>query len=219
MNVQRTCAVAALIAGVLASGCESRGGNTRWMTRDAGSAQPVTLAVVNARVWTGDSARPWAEAFAVRGERIATVGSSAAVRKIAGNARVIDAAGRMVVPGFIDSHVHFIDGGFGLSSVQLRDAKSPAEFIAHQGVRGVPRRPGRGSPAATGTTSSGAGSCRGTTGSTPSRRTIPSGSIGSTGTCRSRTRRRCARPRSPARRAMWPAERSSATRAVSRPVS
>jgi predicted amidohydrolase YtcJ len=36
----------------------------------------------------------------------------------------------MVVPGFIDSHVHFIDGGFGLSSVQLRDAKTPAEFIA-----------------------------------------------------------------------------------------
>jgi len=129
MNALRICAVAALISGVVA-GCESRGGSASVDDKGAASGEPVTLAVVNARVWTGDSARPWAEAFAVRGERIATVGSSAAVRKVTGTARVIDAAGRMVVPGFIDSHVHFIDGGFGLSSVQLRDAKTPAEFIA-----------------------------------------------------------------------------------------
>jgi predicted amidohydrolase YtcJ len=52
------------------------------------------------------------------------------VRKMAGNARVIDARGQMLVPGFTDAHVHFIDGGFRLASVQLRDAKTPAEFTA-----------------------------------------------------------------------------------------
>jgi predicted amidohydrolase YtcJ len=90
---------------------------------------PVTLAVVNARVWTGDPRRPWADGVAVRGDRLAAVGSSAEIRKLAsGGARVVDARGAMLVPGFIDAHVHFIDGGFRLASVQLRDAATPEEF-------------------------------------------------------------------------------------------
>jgi predicted amidohydrolase YtcJ len=92
---------------------------------------PITIAVVNARAWTGDPRRPWTDAIAVSADRIAAVGSSAEVRKLAGrDARVIDARGMMLVPGFIDSHIHFIDGGFGLASVQLRDAETPSEFIA-----------------------------------------------------------------------------------------
>ena len=97
--------------------------------RGAGGA-PVTLAVVNARVWTGDPRRPWADAVAAAGERIVAVGSSAAVRKMApAGARVVDARGAMLVPGFVDAHVHFVDGGFRLASVQLRDARTPAEFV------------------------------------------------------------------------------------------
>src|SRR5262245_42961941 len=84
----------------------------------------ATLAIVNARVWTGDSARPWAEAVAINGDTIVAVGSSAEVRKL-NAARVVDAKGAMVTPGFIDAHVHFVAGGFRLSSVQLRDAKTP----------------------------------------------------------------------------------------------
>ena len=89
----------------------------------------LALAIVNARVWTGDARRPWADAVLVRGERIETVGSSAEVKKRAGSARVLDARGMMVVPGFVDAHVHLLDGGLALSSVQLRDARTKAEFI------------------------------------------------------------------------------------------
>jgi predicted amidohydrolase YtcJ len=92
---------------------------------------PVSsFAIVNARVWTGDPRRPWADAVLVHGDRIEVVGSSAEVRKRASaETKVVDARGMMVTPGFIDSHVHFFDGGFALSSVKLRDAKTKAEFI------------------------------------------------------------------------------------------
>ena len=89
-----------------------------------------TLAIVNARIWTGDPRRPWVDAIAASADRLVAVGSSAEVRKLAtASTRIIDAHGMMVVPGFIDSHVHFLDGGFGLASVQLRDARTPQEFV------------------------------------------------------------------------------------------
>jgi hypothetical protein len=93
-------------------------------------ASRVSLAVVNARVWTGDRAAPWAEAIAVDGENIAALGTTADIRARADGAAVVDAGGRLVVPGFIDSHVHFLDGGFRLASVQLRDAKTRDEFVS-----------------------------------------------------------------------------------------
>jgi predicted amidohydrolase YtcJ len=90
----------------------------------------AALAIVNARVWTGDPRRPWADAVLVRGDRIEAVGSSAEVRKRTDKAtRVVDAGGSMLTPGFIDSHVHFLDGGFALSSVHLRDGRTKEAFI------------------------------------------------------------------------------------------
>ena len=88
------------------------------------------VALVNARVWTGDAKAPWADALIVAGDTIERVGTDAEIRASAGDARIADLGGRMVVPGFIDSHVHFIDGGFRLASVQLRDAASKEVFVS-----------------------------------------------------------------------------------------
>ncbi len=100
----------------------------------APSESPVTLAIVNARVWTGDPANPSAEAVAVAGDRIAAVGTTADIRAMAGAAEIVDAQGLFLVPGFIDTHVHFLEGGSRLASVQLRDAKTREEFVARIGA-------------------------------------------------------------------------------------
>jgi predicted amidohydrolase YtcJ len=73
----------------------------------AGQQAPVDLVVVNAKVLTVDPKNTLAEAVAIRGNTFAAVGTTAAIRKMAGReTRVIDAGGRTVVPGFIESHVH-----------------------------------------------------------------------------------------------------------------
>ncbi len=83
---------------------------------------------VNARVWTADSARPSAQAFAVLGDRLVAIGSDAEVRAIAGpNTAVVDLGGRRVVPGFNDAHWHFrssrgadLDGAVSIKEIQKR---------------------------------------------------------------------------------------------------
>jgi len=85
--------------------------------------------ITNATVHTMDTRQPTAQAVAILGNRIVAVGSNEDVRKVAGaRTRVIDAGGKLVLPGFNDAHVHFLSGGFQLSSVDLRDANSAEEF-------------------------------------------------------------------------------------------
>jgi predicted amidohydrolase YtcJ len=90
---------------------------------------PADLVVVNAHVWTVDDARPEAQAVAVRGERIVLVGGDEEVRRLAGpRTRVIDARGRLLLPGFQDDHAHFLDGGEQVGQLDLKDASTPEEF-------------------------------------------------------------------------------------------
>ena len=106
-------------------------------------AAPAADLVVFGKVWTGDSAAPLAQAVATRGDTVVAVGDSATIAKLVGPAtRVLANPGGLVVPGFMDDHVHFLDGGFQLASVDLRDAESPEEFTRRLQAFAAERQPG-----------------------------------------------------------------------------
>jgi predicted amidohydrolase YtcJ len=89
----------------------------------------ATLIITNAVVYTVDKQHPRAEAVAVMGDRIVAVGSRAEIDLWRGpETKVIDAGHKLVLPGFNDAHVHFIQGGAQLDQVELTDAASPEEF-------------------------------------------------------------------------------------------
>jgi predicted amidohydrolase YtcJ len=74
----------------------------------SGQQAPADLILLNGKVFTADSAKPYAEAVAIRGERIIAVGTSAEIEKLAAaKTRRIDLQGRVVTPGFNDAHIHF----------------------------------------------------------------------------------------------------------------
>jgi hypothetical protein len=92
------------------------------------------LVILNASIHTMDEALPTAGAVAVLGSRIAAIGATAEIRALAGpRTRVIDAGGKLVLPGFNDAHVHFLMGGFSLANVDLRDASSTQELARRLG--------------------------------------------------------------------------------------
>ncbi|MDM8002911.1 MAG: amidohydrolase, partial [Bacteroidota bacterium] len=116
--MNKTLSLAAVIPVMIAAACNS-------------STQTSDMIITNARIWTGDEAQPYAEAMAVSGDTIAAIGSSREVMKFkSGTDTIIDMGGRFVVPGFIDSHIHMLQGGENLASVQLRDADTPELFIS-----------------------------------------------------------------------------------------
>jgi hypothetical protein len=92
---------------------------------------PAELVVRNARVWTADPGQPWAEAVAVAKGRLSFVGSASEVGALIGEGtKVVDAGGRLMAPGFNDSHVHLMSGALALDLVDLIEEQSLAAVQA-----------------------------------------------------------------------------------------
>ncbi|MBX2943449.1 MAG: amidohydrolase [Cyclobacteriaceae bacterium] len=90
---------------------------------------PADLIVTNAKIYTVDEANPMVEAIAVRDGKIVGLGTSSEIEKLKGDkTKVIDAAGKLVLPGFVDSHIHAFWGGQRLTEVDLNRSKTIEEL-------------------------------------------------------------------------------------------
>jgi hypothetical protein len=111
------------------------------------------LILLHGKIWTGESsarsgAKPaparFAEAVAMLDGRILAVGGDQQIRAYAGpNTQVVDLEGRLAVPGFIDGHVHFINGGFQLRQIDLKNTRSEEEFTRRIAEKAKTLAPGR----------------------------------------------------------------------------
>ena len=93
------------------------------------ATKPADIIVIHGRIYTENPKRPWAQAVAIRGAKIAAVGDDSTIEKMrSAGTKVIDARGRLVLPGFTDCHIHFLDGSLSLGRVNLEGAKDPPEI-------------------------------------------------------------------------------------------
>lgn len=91
--------------------------------------EPADIIVVHGRVYTEDPKQPWAQAVAIYHGKIVAVGDDPVIERMRGmGTKVINAGGKLVLPGFVDCHVHFIDGAFSLGRVNLEGAKDTADI-------------------------------------------------------------------------------------------
>lgn len=102
------------------------------------------LVLRGGRVWTGSSLAPWAEAVAIVADRIAAVGAEATIRRMIGpRTSVLDCTGCVVLPGFIDNHVHLMTGGFQLRGLSLSDVHDEQDFIRRVAEHAARLSPGQ----------------------------------------------------------------------------
>jgi len=110
-----------LLVGLIFSGCNSQKTATQ---------QIADVVLEHGEIYTQNATRAWASAIAIRGEAIVYVGDDAGAEKFIGSqTRVIDLKGRMVLPGFHDSHVHPVSGGIELGQCNLNGSRSATEVF------------------------------------------------------------------------------------------
>ena len=141
--MSRASGVLILFVGLAMSLPTVSGGQSSSPGQAAASAgklpRGADLVLLHGKIWTGEPATEAGtqkgpaspvEAVAVANGRYLAVGTDDEIRAYVGpGTRVIDLQGRLAVPGLIDSHVHFVDGGFQLLRIDLKDARSEEEFV------------------------------------------------------------------------------------------
>src|SRR6266568_7785253 len=125
--------VAAVVTAIVAAAASYPSRAQRGASRGDEGVRGADQILVNGKIWTGEPAGSgyvaksptrYAQAVAVAGGRIPDVGTIEEVEKYRGSAtEMIDAQGRLVVPGFIDGHVHFMDGSFQLLEIDLKHTR------------------------------------------------------------------------------------------------
>ncbi len=105
--------------------------------------QPADMILRNGRIVTLEASKPTAQALAVRGDRIAAVGTNAEIAKLAGpNTKIVDLGGRLAIPGFIEGHGHFTGVGEFRMNLNLREAQTWNDIVAQVGRAAQQAKPG-----------------------------------------------------------------------------
>ena len=107
------------------------------------AARAADLLFVNARVFTGNVAQPYAQAVAVHDDKIVGVGNQVDIAPKLPGARVIDLGGKTLLPGLIDSHAHVILGGEGLMSVGVDPDETQVAHVVDAALKALKTGKGR----------------------------------------------------------------------------
>ncbi|HEX2138243.1 MAG TPA: amidohydrolase [Woeseiaceae bacterium] len=115
---------ATLLAAFLAAGCEN-------VETETPAEQTADIVFRNGSIYTVDVNRSWADAVAISNGRIIYVGSDAGADELTGpSTQVVDLAGRMMLPGFQDVHIHPISGGIEAQACDLNGLTTLDQYLS-----------------------------------------------------------------------------------------